>query len=121
MAVAVLAEPGGVRDAKGVSDSKCVLLVGEKRDYPHRAFVAGAPLSALAELRVSSSPVHLRETDSKRLISKMRFIPAAQLADGVERRKGHAHLGQKSRAATPATQLLDSLATLRYQRDSLGE
>ena len=54
MAAAVLAEPGGVRDAKGVSDSKYVLLVGKKSDYPHRAFVVGAPVLALAEPRLGS-------------------------------------------------------------------
>jgi hypothetical protein len=30
----------GMRDAKGVSDSEYVLLVGEKGDYPHSAFAA---------------------------------------------------------------------------------
>ena len=29
-----------MRDAKGVSDSEYVLLVGEKGDYPHRVFAA---------------------------------------------------------------------------------
>jgi hypothetical protein len=30
-------------DVKGVSDSEYVLLVGEKGDYPHRAFAARTP------------------------------------------------------------------------------